>query len=592
MESDSIVNKSADFVKLKRKQRLFQLLVAAEVALLIAFLLYFVNGSTEIVYAIVVSALLISSIFILIKLDKIELGIQLLLIIATLIMLFFMWFFEGTNDEIILVYPAIITFALVLGNKNLAIGLFVFLLVNVMAIGYVNSTGLYVHQMEPITLTSATLTTVLISLVCYTIWFISSDISELLNTITAENKRVAKAKAKIQRLLDNEKRLREQEIEVHKLKNLENIGLLAGGIAHDFNNMLTAILGNISLAKLKLDENHPSTAYLLNSEQSIERAAQLAGQLLTFAKGGAPKKEVIDILQLLEEAVQFDLTGSSVKPIIKSDCQRYLVDGDKAQIRQVISNITINALQAMTSGGLLHVTVREAQQEEILNHGLNAERYIHIQFTDEGMGMDQATLAKIFDLYFTTKGSGNGLGMTIANSIIKKHNGAIDIHSELEKGTTVEIFLPLSVDVVAIQKEAEPSRLPTNYDMKILILDDDPEILQMVSAMFVEKGAYVSTARDGADLVTLYERSLENDNPYDVVIFDLTIPGGMGGKEAIVEIKRLNAKAYCIVSSGYADDPVMANFAEYGFHAAVSKPYHLEELYRVVADLTGIKSRS
>ena len=586
METDSIVNKSADFVTVKRKQRLFQSLVAAEIAIVIAFFLFLFQGSAAIVYSIAVSGVLIGSLFILIKLDKIELGIRLLLIFTTAIMLFFMWFFEGTNDEIILVYPAIVTFALVLGNKNLAISLLVFLIANILAIGYVNSAGYLIHESEPVTLTGAILTAILIILVCYSIWLISSDISELLKTITAENKRVAKAKEKIQSLLDNEKRLREQEIEVHKLKNLENIGLLAGGIAHDFNNMLTAILGNISLAKLKLDDDHPSNAYLQNSEQSIERAALLAGQLLTFAKGGAPKKEVIDILQLLQEAVQFDLTGSSVKPIIKADSDHYLIDADRAQIRQVISNITINAMQSMESGGLFHVAIREAKQDEIQAHGLDAQRYITIQFTDEGVGMDQETLAKIFDLYFTTKGSGNGLGMTIVNSIIKKHNGVIDIQSEVDNGTTVTILLPLSIDDMPAGKQAQAATIPSNYDLKILLLDDDSEILQMVSAMFVEKGAYVSAAQDGADVITLYERSLAAGNPYEVIIFDLTIPGGMGGKEAVGEIKKLNPDALCIVSSGYADDPVMANYKDYGFQAAVSKPYHLEELYRVVAKLT------
>ena len=592
MESDSIVNKSADFVKIKRKQRLFQSLVAAEIVIVIALIIFLIEGSMDIVYSVVGCSVLISSLFILIKLDKIELGIQLLLIFTTLIMLFFMWFFEGTNDEIILVYPAIVTFALVLGNKNLAIGLLVFLILNILAIGYVNSAGILIHELEPVTFTGAILTTILIILVCYSIWLISSDISELLKTITAENERVAQAKEKIQSLLDNEKRLREQEIEVHKLKNLENIGLLAGGIAHDFNNMLTAILGNISLAKLKLNDNHPSSAYLLNSEQSIERAAQLAGQLLTFAKGGAPKKEVLDITQLVDEAVQFDLTGSSVKPIIKSDAEQYLIDADRAQIRQVISNITINGLQSMESGGLFHVTVQEAVEEDILDYALDAQRYIKIQFTDEGTGMDQETLAKIFDLYFTTKGSGNGLGMTIVNSIIKKHNGVIDIQSEVGKGTTVTVLLPLSVENVPANKQAEPTAIPTNYDLKILILDDDPEILQMVSAMFVEKGAYVSTAQDGSDLIRLYEHSLDVDNPYEVIIFDLTIPGGMGGKEAVVEVKKMNPEALCIVSSGYADDPVMANYSDYGFQAAVSKPYHLEQLYRVVADLTDSEQAS
>ncbi len=588
LESESAINRSANFLHSKRKQRLFQAVIASECALLVVFLIFFAMGNANIMVSTAGSAILISSIFLLIKRDKVELGIQLFLIIISFIMLCFMWLYEGTKDEVVLVYPAIITFALVLGNIRLGFGLILFIIGNILLLGFVNSAGIYVNNTGGSDIISAVVSVILISLVSYTIWLISSDIRELLDKITTENKRVEASKERIQSLLDNEKRLREQEIEVHNLKNLENIGLLAGGIAHDFNNMLTAILGNISLAKLKLGDDHPSVAYLKNSEKSIDRATQLASQLLTFAKGGAPKKEVLDLFPLIKETVQFDLTGSHVNAEFMRDCDTTMVEVDKGQIQQVISNITINALQAMASGGTYRIRLTDAEEGEILNHQLTPGDYIKIQFSDEGTGMDPATLAKIFDLYFTTKGSGNGLGMTIVHSIIKKHKGAIDIHSKVNEGTRVDIFLPRSASETQVIKEDNQEQLPSQYDLSILILDDDAGILEMVSAMFEEKGAQVATARDGQALINRYRQSYEAGHPYRVVIFDLTIPGGMGGKEAVQGIKAIDPDALCIVSSGYADDPVMANYTDYGFQAAVSKPYHLEELYLVVADLVGI----
>lgn len=392
------------------------------------------------------------------------------------------------------------------------------------------------------------------------------------------------------KLLDNEKRLRKQEVEVHKLQKLENIGLLAGGIAHDFNNMLTAILGNISLAQLKLDDNHPANQYLQRSEESIQKATELASQLLTFAKGGDPVKEVIDIYPVIEETVQFDLSGSKVTSTIGSDCDSTLSEFDKGQFQQIISNITMNAVQSMPDGGTLSVKLTDACPAEVTLYELASEKYLKIEISDQGEGMDEDTLNNIFAPYYTTKGNGHGLGMTIVHSIIKKHDAAIDVDSTPGAGTTVSIYLPVVKDDIPAKQLTSQVAPEAIDNLNVLILDDDITILELVTAMFEEKGASVTTAQDGQELISLYHDSLSSTEQYDVVIFDLTIPGGMGGKEAVTEIKKLNENAKCIVSSGYADDPIMANHQKYGFEAAVPKPYNLKNLYQAVTELAAKKS--
>ena len=373
------------------------------------------------------------------------------------------------------------------------------------------------------------------------------------------------------------KRLDEEDLKASKL---EAIGFLAGGIAHDFNNLLTVILGNVSLAKARVDNNVKLTERLEETEKAANQAKGLTQQLLTFAKGGSPVKTVATLGDLVKNAVDLVLSGTNVQSNFRISDDLWPVEVDIGQINQVINNLVINAVQAMPRGGILEVEIINCSFDSTDPMPLKEGDYVRLLVADHGEGIPEENISKIFDPYFTTKQNGSGLGLATTYSIIKKHGGYIFVESLVGEGTCFNVYLPAVKSALRTQKEKK-NNLKVGSG-RVLLMDDEASLRQTVGEMLQHLGYQISYARDGAETVKLYKTAKDKKQPFDAVIMDLTIPGGMGGKEAVQEIKQFDPNVTAIVSSGYSNDPVIANYADYGFIARVSKPYEIEELSKVV----------
>jgi len=380
----------------------------------------------------------------------------------------------------------------------------------------------------------------------------------------------------------------ELEQQLQQVRKLESLGVLAGGIAHDFNNILAGVYGNVSLARAKLAKDHPehpAFRYLAAAEESMNRATLLSGQLLTFAKGGDPVKENLSLGDLIEDVVNFNLSGSKVKPVIVLADNLWLAKADQGQIQQVFSNLSINAKQAMPDGGHLYIEVENAEIPMNTVPDLDGGKYLQITVTDEGIGIAPEHLDRVFDPYFTTKQTGSGLGLATIYSIIARHSGHISVASRLGKGTTFTLYLPASETGELSRKQPDLAPAVQGPPAKVLVMDDEEVIRTTVTAMLEELSFTVETVTDGQQAVQFFQQALADGEPYDLVILDLTIPGGLGGKEAAPMILQLDPQASLVVSSGYADDPIMANFTEFGFKGVVSKPYNLNKLSAVLSQV-------
>lgn len=374
------------------------------------------------------------------------------------------------------------------------------------------------------------------------------------------------------------------EEEVMKHQKLESLGILAGGLAHDFNNLLTGILGNISLAKLYSNPENKAYKRLNEAEKAAVRAKDLTFQLLTFSKGGAPIKKNTDLRKTITDTVEFTLSGSKSKGIISIQDDLWSVNCDEGQISQVLSNLVINADQAMQGGGTIEVTAKNVDYSEdgssiILNKG----KYILISVKDSGEGIKPENLSKIYDPFYTTKSKGKGLGLTSVYSIIKRHGGFIDVDSELGIGTQFNIYLPITVGV--FEEKAEPKPELIYGTGKILVMDDEEMIRDFAQELLQELGYKVETASDGNEAILKYKESLGNEK-FKAVILDLTIPGGMNGIETAKKILELDPNAIMFVSSGYSNDPVLSEYKSYGFADIIPKPYKIEEIYSKLSILS------
>ncbi|MGD9899350.1 MAG: cache domain-containing protein [Calditrichaceae bacterium] len=371
------------------------------------------------------------------------------------------------------------------------------------------------------------------------------------------------------------------ENEVLKNRKLESVGLLAGGIAHDFNNLLTAILGNISLAKLNLKPGEKTFDRLDDAEKATMRAKDLTQQLLTFSRGGAPVKKLSDVGMLIKETSEFALRGSNVKSKISIPKNLWSIEVDEGQLSQVMNNLVINADQAMPEGGKLEIIAENLHVKEDKNSLLKSGKYIKVIIRDEGIGIPMNHLDKIFDPYFTTKQQGNGLGLATTHSIIKNHQGYITVKSELGRGTEFIIYLPA---VATTKKAVIPgTEKITKGSGIILVMDDDDLILKACGNMLKKLGYEVVFAFDGREAIEKYKLAGESGKPIDLVLMDLTVPGGMGGKETIRIMKEMDPGLKSIVTSGYSNDPVMANYEEYGFKGVITKPFNIKELAETVS---------
>lgn len=366
-------------------------------------------------------------------------------------------------------------------------------------------------------------------------------------------------------------------LEMLKKQKIESLGILAGGIAHDFNNILSAILGNIVLAKLQLGKPETARSRLEDAEKAIDRATGLARQLLTFAKGGEPVKKTIDVRAILKEAAGFALLGSNVKCVLSLDKNLNQIEADEGQISQVIHNLVLNAVHAMPEGGTIRVSAENVSSSQ------SGKPFVRFSISDTGIGISEQNLLKVFDPYFTTKAHGSGLGLATCYSIIKKHGGKIRAASLPGKGSTFTISLPACRhEPVSVPEERTA---PTPGSGRVLVMDDEQMIRDIARMILTELGYTVECAANGSEALKLYLKRKEAGSPFDVVILDLTVPGGPGGLETINRLMEIDPDVKAVVCSGYSDSPVLANYRDYGFRGVLCKPFQLEELSGIMQQL-------
>jgi len=366
------------------------------------------------------------------------------------------------------------------------------------------------------------------------------------------------------------------EVELLRVERIESIGLLAGGIAHDFNNILTGILGNIDLAKAFTAPEGEAVRFLSNAQQAATRAKELTFKLLTFSKGGEPLRATTLLSEIITDSVNFILSGSNIRFEYRQPDDLWAVDVDVVQFRQVIENLTVNAHQSMPDGGLFTIEAKNVKGDTVPAVLQKDTKYVKVTINDQGTGISKENLQKIFDPYFTTKDTGSGLGLATSYSIIKKHGGLITVESEPGHGTTFLIYIPATDKTPQVKSEIEEP--PKAGKGRILIMDDEEIVREVAIEMLYNLGFEVLAVQEGQAAIDVYKAALESDEPFAAVIMDLTVPGGMGGEKAIAKLLEIDPDVKAIVSTGYSNNPVVANYANHGFKGFISKPFSLSEL--------------
>jgi PAS domain S-box-containing protein len=373
------------------------------------------------------------------------------------------------------------------------------------------------------------------------------------------------------------------EGELMRASKLESVGVLAGGIAHDFNNLLSIVIGNLTLALLDEQTAAAGGRWLREAERGTQRARELTQQLLTFAKGGDPVRAAVRLADVVRDAAEFALHGTAVRCEFDLASDLRPADVDKGQIGQVVHNLVINAVQAMPAGGVIRLRLHNEKLGPIAMPPLPAGDYLRLEITDTGKGIPAEHLTHVFEPFFTTKEHGSGLGLATVYSVIRKHSGHVVVESVVGTGTTFRIWLP------AAQEEPPPVRATNNplepLQGRVLFMDDEEAIRTMTQALLARLGLETVVTADGGEAVRQYALARMAGQPFDLVIMDLTVPGAMGGADAMREILKIDPDAKGIVSSGYSSDPVMANFKAHGFRGMVPKPYRISDFSRTIREV-------
>lgn len=373
------------------------------------------------------------------------------------------------------------------------------------------------------------------------------------------------------------------ERELRKTEKLESLGILAGGIAHDFNNILNAISLNLSYIQLMYDSKDKTLEVLKQTEKATIRAKELSNQLLTFAKGGLPAIKATSIQRLLEDTASFTLSGSNVRYELNISENLWNVEIDEGQISQVFGNLLINANQALPNGGLIRISAQNYVKNTNIGSDKRGENYVEIKVNDNGIGIDVENIHKIFDPFFSTKKEGSGLGLATAFSIIKNHSGTIEVTSEPNAGTTFTVYLP-ALNKNQDEKKFDETIKPKKTG-KILILEDDEMVCEALHQMLIAIGYEVCAANEGETALKLFKKAIDMNEPFDISILDLTIPGGLGGKDTLEEMRKIDPNTKAIISSGYSKEEIIGNYEKFGFSGVVTKPYSVQDLIQVLNDV-------
>lgn len=374
---------------------------------------------------------------------------------------------------------------------------------------------------------------------------------------------------------------RQMEEDMVRIGKLESLGVLVGGIAHDFNNILTAVLGNISMIQARAEPDSPTQERLAMAEKAALRARDLVRQLITFSRGGAPARKAVSIADLVRRSAGFALGGSNVRSECLLPENIWPAEVDEEQVLQALAHVLMNADESMP-GGVIRIQAENVLVDDTLGLPIDPGRYVRVSVCDHGSGIAPEHLRRIFDPYFTTKKKGRGLGLAITDSIVRRHGGHVSVESTPASGTAFHLYFPAS----QAPAEAPPSDrvAPTRGQRRrVLVMDDEEPVRDALGRMLMHLDCDVAAAGDGAEAIEIFSTARESGQPFDAVIMDLTIPGGMGGKEAVSKILEIDPKARVIVSSGYSDDPVMADFRTHGFCAVLPKPYRIDELQNTLS---------
>ena len=392
---------------------------------------------------------------------------------------------------------------------------------------------------------------------------------------------------------------RKQTVEqASKLEKLEGLGLLARGFAHDFNNLLTVLLGNVSLASMQSPSEQSYREALDAARQATVQAQNLVQQLLTFAKGGVPITEKLDLNDVIRSYLEHRIGLPHIQYHGHLGEAPLMAEVDRGQFIRLLDNLMQNAEHAMPAGGSLGLTIRAHDPSVVPApyHTPNLDpntQYLTLEVRDSGTGIPEANMEKVFEPYFSTRSEANatGLGLTVCESIARAHNGFLSVESVSGSHTIFRFFIP------ALQQswQSPPTTLETptpvsthrvaNDPPRVLVLEDEKSIRLLLSISLKRDGYEVVETEEGSETVEAYKLAMEEDKTFDLVIMDLSIPNGMGGAEAIQQIHYLDPTVKAVVSSGYSDDPIMANYASYGFIAVLPKPYTPSEMRALVSNL-------